>query len=68
MTWIVADKNHLGGQPRIEGTRIPISLILELLACGMTIPEIVEEYPSLNERAVQGALAELAETDLLLAQ
>jgi uncharacterized protein (DUF433 family) len=63
--WIVADPEHLGGAPRIRDTRISISLLLELLSSGMTIPEIVKEYPSLGEEAVRGALDELAHSDLL---
>jgi len=60
MTWIVADRDHLGGKPRIAGTRISIEFLLETLASGMTIPEIVSEYPSLTEEAIKGALEELA--------
>jgi len=65
MKWIVADPEHLGGTPRVQDTRISIALLLELLACGMTIPEIVEEYPSLSEAAIRSALEELARSDLL---
>ena len=60
MAWIVADPDHLGGKPRIAGTRISIEFLLETLASGMTIPEIVSEYPSLTQEAVAGALEELA--------
>lgn len=63
--WIVADREHLGGAPRIRDTRISISLLLELLSSGMTISEIVKEYPSLSEEAIRGALEELAHSDLL---
>jgi len=65
MNWIVADPEHLGGAPRVRDTRISISLLLQLLASGMTIPEIVGEYPSLSEEAVRGALEDLARSDLL---
>jgi len=65
MQWIVADPEHLGGAPRVRATRISIALLLELLACGMTIQEIVKEYPSLSEEAVRGALEELAHSELL---
>ncbi|GJL55552.1 MAG: hypothetical protein NPIRA02_26840 [Nitrospirales bacterium] len=65
--WIVADPEHLGGVPRIQGARISVALLLELLSCGMTIPEIVKEYPSLTEEAVRGTLDELAHSDLLRA-
>ncbi len=65
--WIVADPEHLGGKPRVAGTRISIEFLLETLACGMTIPEIVKEYPSLTEEAIKGALEELAHSDRITA-
>jgi uncharacterized protein (DUF433 family) len=58
--WIVAAPEHLGGSPRVCGTRIPVALILESLAAGMSIAEIVDAYPSLTEESVHEALAELA--------
>ena len=59
-TWIVADAEHLGGSPRVRGTRISVVLILESLAAGMSIAQIVDAYPSLTEESVRGVLAELA--------
>ncbi len=59
-SWIVADKEHLGGVPRVRDTRISVALLLESLAAGMTISEIVQAYPSLTEKAIRGVLAELA--------
>ena len=58
--WIVADPEHLGGSPRVRGTRISLSLILESLGAGMTVSEIVDAFPSLTEESVRGALSELA--------
>jgi uncharacterized protein (DUF433 family) len=58
--WIVADPEHLGGSPRVRGTRISVALILESLAAGMSVAQIVDDYPSLTEESVRGALAELA--------
>ena len=58
--WIVADPDHLGGSPRVRGTRISVALILESLAAGLTISQIVDAYPSLTEESVRGVLAELA--------
>ena len=63
MNWIVADPEHLGGKPRVAGTRISVEFLLETLASGLTIPEIVDEYPSLTEEAIKGALEELAHSD-----
>jgi uncharacterized protein (DUF433 family) len=67
MRWIVADPEHLGGKPRVTGTRISIAFLLESLAAGMTIPEIVHAYPTLSEEAVRGALEELAHSQQLTA-
>ena len=58
--WIVADQEHLGGSPRVRGTRISVALILESLAAGLSVADIVDAYPSLTEKSVRGALAELA--------
>ena len=59
-TWIVADAEHLGGRSRVRDTRISVAQLLECLAAGMSIAEIVDAYPSLSNEAVRGALAELA--------
>jgi uncharacterized protein (DUF433 family) len=67
-SWIVADPEHLGGSPRVRDTRISVALLLESLAAGMSIAEIVDAYPSLTEESVRGVLAELARRqDLQLA-
>ena len=58
--WIVSDRDHLGGKPRVQGTRISVAFLLECLASGMSITEIVDAYPTLSEDAVQGVLRELA--------
>ena len=60
MVWIVSDAEHLGGAPRVRGTRISVSFLLELLATGMTFQEIVQNYPSLTEEAIKGTLVDLA--------
>lgn len=59
-TWIVADPEHLGGRPRVRETRISVSQLLECLAAGLSIPEILDSYPSLSDESVRGVLAELA--------
>ena len=41
---IVSDKEILGGEAIIKGTRIPVALILGHLAAGMSTEEIVYEY------------------------
>jgi uncharacterized protein (DUF433 family) len=59
--WIVSDPQHLGGNPRVRGTRIPVSLVLESVAAGLSVSEIVDAYPSLTKEAVLGVLHEAAE-------
>ena len=56
--WIVSDRDHLGGKPRVQGARISVAFLLECLASGMSVAEIVDAYPTLTENAVQGALRE----------
>jgi len=63
--WIVADPEHLGGSPRVRGTRISVALILESLAAGMTTAEIVDAHPTLTEESVRGVLTELAHSKSL---
>ena len=58
--WIVSDRDHLGGKPRVQGTRISVAFLLECFASGMSVGEIVDSYPTLTEDAVRGALLELA--------
>ena len=53
---IVVDPNILVGKPVIKGTRIPEYLIIELIAGGMTIKDVVKEYPELREDDVKAAL------------
>jgi len=45
------------GKPVIVGTRITVESILEKLAAGETVEQIVEAHPRLNEDAVRAALA-----------
>lgn len=53
---IIVNPKILVGKPVLEGTRIPVYLILNLLAHGKTIQQIVEEYPELQKEDVQAAI------------
>lgn len=53
---IVADPDIMVGKPVIKGTRIPVELILKLLAQGITTEEILEEYPRLIRDDVLAAI------------
>ena len=50
---ISIDPKVCHGKPRIKGTRIPIFVILDALAAGMTPQEIIKEYPLLTEQDIQ---------------
>jgi len=50
------------GRPCIKGTRIWVSLVLDLLASGSTVDEIMREYPQLTPEDIQACIAYGAET------
>ena len=52
---ISVDPHVCHGQACLKGTRIPVSIVLDCLGDGMTIDEIVGEYPSLTAEAVRAA-------------
>ena len=65
---ITVDPLVCHGQACLKGTRIPVSIVLDCLADGMTADEIIAEYPSLTTAAVRAAAAygaELAREELL---
>ena len=45
------------GKPCIRGTRIWVSLLLDLLASGMSTEEILKNYPQLQEADIRAAMA-----------
>lgn len=49
------------GKPCIRGTRIWVSLVLDLLSTGTSIEEILEEYPQLSREDVLACVAYGAE-------
>ena len=53
MRRIVIDPNVCNGQPVIEGTRITARTILEFLAAGDSVDEVLEEYPTLSKEDVE---------------
>jgi uncharacterized protein (DUF433 family) len=58
---VVSDPTVMMGKPIIAGTRITVELILEKLAAGETVEQILEAHPRLTREAVQAALAFAAE-------
>lgn len=53
--WI--DPKRCGGKPCIRGHRIWVSLILDNLAEGVTVDEILASYPELTREDIQACLA-----------
>ena len=53
---IVSDPNVLVGKPVIKGTRLSVEYILNLLAHGSSVEEILDEYTGLIEEDVQACL------------
>jgi uncharacterized protein (DUF433 family) len=58
---ISVDPEVCGGKPCIKGTRIWVSLVLDLLAGGSTEAELRAEYPQLTHEDVLAAIAYGAE-------
>jgi uncharacterized protein (DUF433 family) len=56
MDRISIDPEVLSGKPVIKGTRIPVYLIIQLLANGMTEKEILKQYPTLKKQDIKAAL------------
>lgn len=58
---ISIDPNVCFGKPCIRGTRIWVSLLLDFLADGMSIEEVLDEYPHLEREDILAAIAYGAE-------
>jgi len=52
---ITVDPNILAGKPIIKGTRIAVEFILELLANGWTVDDMLRNYPQLKREDVAAA-------------
>ena len=54
---IVSDPKVMMGKPVIAGTRISVEMILEKLATGETVEQILEAHPRLTHEGIQAAMA-----------
>jgi uncharacterized protein (DUF433 family) len=64
---ITFDPQVMGGRACIRGMRIPVSLVVKLVANGMTVEQILREYPDLEAEDVHQALqyaADLVDEEL----
>ena len=53
---ITFDNTIMAGQACVRGMRIPVSLIVNLVAHGKTNNEIIEEYPAINDEDIKQCL------------
>jgi len=60
MEWrdrITVDPEVMHGRACIKGTRIPVSVVLDNLAAGLSTEEVLEHYPSLTHDDILAAIA-----------
>ncbi len=58
---VTSDPNVCHGKACIRGTRVMVSVVLDNLAAGLSVVDIIKEYPSLKAEDVQAAIAYGAE-------
>jgi uncharacterized protein (DUF433 family) len=60
---ITIEPDKRSGQPCIRGLRMTVQDVLEYLASGMSVPEILEDFPDLTEEDVRACLAFAADRE-----
>jgi uncharacterized protein (DUF433 family) len=53
---LTSDPSVLFGKMVIKGTRVPVDLLLEKLAMGMTFDELLQAYPRITRKDIQACL------------
>lgn len=53
---ITIEPGKLGGKPCIRGLRISVENVLDYLAAGMTVEQIIDEIPDLQREDILAAL------------
>jgi len=54
---IITDPNICNGKPIIRGMRITVSTIIEYLAAGESVENILKAYPSIDSEDIKACLA-----------
>jgi len=54
---ITVDPAVMGGKPCIRGMRVTVGMIVESIAAGRSIPELLADFPYLEEQDIREALA-----------
>jgi uncharacterized protein (DUF433 family) len=65
---ITIEPGKRSGKPCIRGMRITVQDVLEYLAGGMTIPEILSDFPELTDEDIRACLAYAADRERKLMQ
>lgn len=60
-TRITIDPKQMGGVPCIRRLRIPVATVVDMVAEGLGVPEILDAYPDLQEEDIKEALRYVAE-------
>ena len=60
---ITIDPNIRFGRPCVKGTRISVYDVLGWMASGMSIEEIIKDYPELNEEKIRACLGFAADRE-----
>ena len=55
--YLVRDPAIFGGETVIRGTRVTLRTVLASLAEGMTAAEIIQDFPTLDEKAIRAVIA-----------
>jgi len=58
---ITTNPDVMGGLPCIRGLRVPVATVVAMVADGMSVAEIVDDFPSLEAEDVAEALRYAAE-------
>ncbi|HEX5542434.1 MAG TPA: DUF433 domain-containing protein [Micromonospora sp.] len=53
---IAVDHRIMGGVPCVSGTRIPVATVIGLLGEGLSVDEILTDYPTLTQEDVMACL------------
>jgi len=58
MSVIIKDSEILGGMPVFAGTRVPVKSLFDALIGGDSIPEFLDDFPTVTLEQVQAVLVE----------
>ncbi len=68
MNRITLDPGQRGGRPCIRGLRITVYDVLSMLASGMSQPDILDDFPELEQEDIRAVLAYAANREHLTAK